>query len=160
MDIPLSCPFPGREACCSPELCAVASQREPDSSQVLNTAYPQYRSLCIGQCLCLQALLKNLHSSLILKGSSLEVCPSQACSLSQEKFTFCNAPVNVREPRQTACLLHFATRYANKLPVNLEVVATDKVPATADELQHMESLHQVQLKQGPKTRKGYFKVVA
>ena len=63
----------------------------------------------------------------------------------QEKFTFCNSPVNVREPRQSACLLHFATRYARKLPVNLEVVVPDKVPTGADELQHMEGLHQVSL---------------
>ena len=63
----------------------------------------------------------------------------------QEKFTFCNSPVNVREPRQTACLLHFATRYARKLPVNLEINVPERIPSGADELQQMEGLHQATL---------------
>lgn len=61
----------------------------------------------------------------------------------QEKYWFCMAPVNLREPRQSAALLHFASRYAARLPVTLEIAVPTELPRTPDELQKLEQLHQV-----------------
>jgi len=61
----------------------------------------------------------------------------------QERYTFCNAPVRVREPKHAAVLLHFATIYASKQPVELQVTAPAATPETPDQLHHMENLHQV-----------------
>ena len=55
---------------------------------------------------------------------------------------FCNAPVRVKEPKHAAVLLHFATTYASKQPVELQVRAPDGVPETPEQLHHMENLHQ------------------
>ena len=61
----------------------------------------------------------------------------------QERYWFCNAPASLRDPRNAAALLHFAMRYAAKEPVALHVAVPEDKPTTAEELQHMENLHQV-----------------
>ena len=53
------------------------------------------------------------------------------------------APVKLKDPRQAAALLHFATRFAQKLPVELDVNVPESQPRTPDELSFFEGLHQV-----------------
>lgn len=53
------------------------------------------------------------------------------------------APAQIRDNRQAAVLLHFAARYANGMPVTLDINVPKVVPASAEELRHMEATHQV-----------------
>lgn len=53
------------------------------------------------------------------------------------------APTQIKDNRQAAALLHFAARYASGLPVTLDINVPNVVPATAEELRHMEATHQV-----------------
>lgn len=56
------------------------------------------------------------------------------------------APAQIRDSRQAAALLHFAARYANGMPVTLDINIPKVVPVTAEELRHMEATHQVSWK--------------
>ena len=53
------------------------------------------------------------------------------------------APVNIRDPRMAAALLHFAARYAHGMPATLDIALPDLVPITSEELRHIEATHQV-----------------
>ena len=53
------------------------------------------------------------------------------------------APAQIRDNRQAAVLLHFAARYANGMPVTLDINVPKVVPASAEELRYMEATHQV-----------------
>ena len=53
------------------------------------------------------------------------------------------APANIRDSRMAAALLHFAARYSNGMPATLDIALPDQVPATAEELRHIEATHQV-----------------
>jgi hypothetical protein len=61
----------------------------------------------------------------------------------QERFWFCMAPCNLRNPAGSAALLRFAERYAARQPVSAEVAFRARVPATSDELHDLEAAHQV-----------------
>ena len=53
------------------------------------------------------------------------------------------APANMRDPRIAAALLQFATCYASRQVVSLDIAISSKVPKTADGLMEMEATHQV-----------------
>lgn len=61
----------------------------------------------------------------------------------QERLSFCMAPVSLRDPRLASALLQFATRYAAKQVVHLDVNERRAPPGSPDELQQMEITHQV-----------------
>ena len=61
------------------------------------------------------------------------------------RFDFCMAPAQIRDSRQAAALLHFAARYANGMPVTLDINIPRVMPITAEQLRHMEATHQVSL---------------
>ncbi|KAL0044525.1 hypothetical protein WJX82_011160 [Trebouxia sp. C0006] len=61
----------------------------------------------------------------------------------EDRFDFCMAPANIRDSRMAAALLHFAARYSNGMPATLDIALPDQVPATAEELRHIEATHQV-----------------
>ena len=69
----------------------------------------------------------------------------------QERLSFCMAPVNLRDPRIAAAMLQFATRYADKQPVELRVDVQQSLPRTPQELQQMETVHQVCACVGPQS---------
>ena len=59
------------------------------------------------------------------------------------RYKFCLAPVNVRDPRQAAALLHFAVKYAKGLPVTLDIHIPTSPALTAEGLRELEAIHQV-----------------
>ncbi|KAH6824615.1 ATP-dependent RNA helicase [Perilla frutescens var. hirtella] len=83
-------------------------------------------------------LCQNLHIRKIanmlerIKGLSLE-----------DKFNFCFAPVNIRDPKAMYHLMRFASSYAQELPVNI-AMGIPKCAARCDaELLDLETRHQV-----------------
>ncbi|KAK4440996.1 DExH-box ATP-dependent RNA helicase DExH18, mitochondrial [Sesamum alatum] len=61
----------------------------------------------------------------------------------EDRFNFCFAPVNIRDPKAMYHLLRFASSYAQKLPVNI-AMGMPKCSARNDsELLDLESRHQV-----------------
>lgn len=63
--------------------------------------------------------------------------------LGQERFWFCMAPANLRNPVSAAALLRFASKYAAKQAVPADVPWKDQVPQTSEELCELEAAHQV-----------------
>ena len=61
----------------------------------------------------------------------------------QERYWFCMAPANLRNPVSAAALARFATRYAARQPVAADVAFRERPPATSDELCDLEAAHQV-----------------
>ncbi|KAK9815173.1 hypothetical protein WJX73_009704 [Symbiochloris irregularis] len=61
----------------------------------------------------------------------------------QDRFLFCMAPANLRDPRVASALLHFATRYAAREAVTLDMHAPMAAPKSSDGLMEMELTHQV-----------------
>lgn len=61
----------------------------------------------------------------------------------KDMFSFCMAPASASDLRLAAALLHFATKYSKGLPVTLDISIPNRVPASTDELRHMEAAHQV-----------------
>ena len=53
------------------------------------------------------------------------------------------APANMRDPRIAAALLHFATRYAARETVSLDMTHPTRAPKSPDGLMEMEASHQV-----------------
>lgn len=53
------------------------------------------------------------------------------------------APANLRDPRVASALLHFATRYAERETVTLDMHAPMTAPKSSDGLMEMEATHQV-----------------
>lgn len=61
----------------------------------------------------------------------------------EDRFNFCFAPVNIRDPKAMYHLLRFASAYSQKVPVNI-AMGMPKGSATNDsELLDLESRHQV-----------------
>ncbi|GAB2265446.1 hypothetical protein Dimus_000501 [Dionaea muscipula] len=61
----------------------------------------------------------------------------------QDRFNFCFAPVNVRDPKAMYHLMRFASSYGQKLPVNI-VMGMPKGSAQSDkELLDLETKHQI-----------------
>lgn len=62
----------------------------------------------------------------------------------QERFWFCMAPANLRNPVASAALMRFAQKYAARKPVGADIHFSQKTPATSEEMCEMEAVHQVQ----------------
>ena len=82
------------------------------------------------------------HAAGGMPGPSLTLTDKPA---KQERFWFCMAPANLRNPRIAAALLQFATRYAARQMVALDVAMPTSTPSSADGLMEMEATHQVRL---------------
>ncbi|CAA0839317.1 ATP-dependent RNA helicase SUV3L- mitochondrial [Striga hermonthica] len=67
-----------------------------------------------------------------IKGLSLE-----------DRFNFCFAPVNIRDPKAMYHLLRFASSYAQKLPVNIAMGMPKCAARNDSELLDLETRHQV-----------------
>ncbi|KAG8387263.1 hypothetical protein BUALT_Bualt02G0003200 [Buddleja alternifolia] len=67
-----------------------------------------------------------------IKGLSLE-----------DRFNFCFAPVNIRDPKAMYHLLRFASSYAQELPVNIAMGMPKFAARNDSELLDLESRHQV-----------------
>ncbi len=61
----------------------------------------------------------------------------------QERYWFCMAPANLRNPVAAAALARFAARYAARQPVTADVAFRERPPLTSDELCDLEAAHQV-----------------
>ncbi|KAI7846490.1 hypothetical protein COHA_000025 [Chlorella ohadii] len=61
----------------------------------------------------------------------------------KDMFNFCMAPASASDLRLSAALLQFATKYSKGQPVTLDISVPDRVPASTEELRHMEAAHQV-----------------
>ncbi|PRW56167.1 ATP-dependent RNA helicase mitochondrial [Chlorella sorokiniana] len=61
----------------------------------------------------------------------------------KDMFNFCMAPASAYDLRLSAALLQFATKYSKGQPVTLDISVPDRVPASTEELRHMEAAHQV-----------------
>ncbi len=62
----------------------------------------------------------------------------------QERFWFCMAPANLRNPVAAAALMRFAKKYAAREPASADVPFKEKMPTTSEELCELEAVHQVQ----------------
>ena len=62
----------------------------------------------------------------------------------QERFWFCMAPANLRNPVASAALMRFAQKYAARKPVGADIHFSQKTPTTSEEMCEMEAVHQVQ----------------
>lgn len=61
----------------------------------------------------------------------------------EDRFNFCFAPVNIRDPKAMYHLVRFASAYSQKVPVNI-YIGMPKASASSDaELLDLESKHQV-----------------
>lgn len=65
------------------------------------------------------------------------------CADAQERFWFCMAPANLRNPVSSAALMRFAKKYAAREPVGADVPFKEKTPMTSEELCELEAVHQV-----------------
>ncbi|BDA46196.1 ATP-dependent RNA helicase SUPV3L1, mitochondrial [Coccomyxa sp. Obi] len=61
----------------------------------------------------------------------------------QERFWFCMAPANLRNPVLSAALLRFAQKYAAKETVAADISWKDRIPQTSEDLCELEAAHQV-----------------
>lgn len=61
----------------------------------------------------------------------------------EDRFNFCFAPVNVRDPKSMYHLLRFATAYSQKLPVNIAMGMPKGSARNDAELLDLETKHQV-----------------
>ncbi|KAK1313270.1 hypothetical protein QJS10_CPA06g00515 [Acorus calamus] len=61
----------------------------------------------------------------------------------QDRFNFCFAPVNIRDPKSMSHLLRFASRYSEDLPVNVSVGVPRRSARNDTELLELETRHQV-----------------
>ena len=83
---------------------------------------------------------KRLGLSLQVRGLSLE-----------DRYRFAMSPCNTRNPAAMASLLHFATAYAARTPVPLDLAVPDRVPGSSEELKRLEETYQVRCSGGPST---------
>ncbi|KAK6163701.1 hypothetical protein DH2020_000565 [Rehmannia glutinosa] len=67
---------------------------------------------------------------------------TQGLSL-EDRFNFCFAPVNIRDPKAMYHLLRFASSYAQKLPVNIAMGMPKCAARNDSELLDLETRHQV-----------------
>lgn len=61
----------------------------------------------------------------------------------EDRFNFCFAPVNIRDPKAMYHLLKFASIYSQKVPVNIAVGVPTSVARSDSELLDLETKHQV-----------------
>ncbi|CAA0842474.1 ATP-dependent RNA helicase SUV3L- mitochondrial [Striga hermonthica] len=61
----------------------------------------------------------------------------------EDRFNFCLAPVNIRDPKAMYHLLRFASSYAQKLPVNIAMGMPKCAARNDSELLDLETRHQV-----------------
>ncbi|XP_071913775.1 DExH-box ATP-dependent RNA helicase DExH18, mitochondrial-like isoform X4 [Coffea arabica] len=61
----------------------------------------------------------------------------------EDRFNFCFAPVNIRDPKAMYHLLRFASSYAHKLPVNIAMGMPKCTARNDSELLDLETKHQV-----------------
>ncbi|KAI3450831.1 hypothetical protein Pfo_007496 [Paulownia fortunei] len=61
----------------------------------------------------------------------------------EDRFNFCFAPVNIRDPKAMYHLLRFASSYAQKLPVNIAMGMPKCAARNDSELLDLETRHQV-----------------
>lgn len=80
------------------------------------------------------------HSHITKVANMLEKV--QGLSL-EDRFNFCFAPVNIRDPKAMYHLLKFASIYSQKVPVNVAVGVPTSVARNDTELLDLETKHQV-----------------
>ncbi|KAI5648106.1 hypothetical protein M9H77_34111 [Catharanthus roseus] len=61
----------------------------------------------------------------------------------EDRFNFCFAPVNIRDPKAMYHLLRFASLYSQKLPVNIAMGVPASTARNDSELLDLETKHQV-----------------
>ena len=61
----------------------------------------------------------------------------------EDRYRFAMSPCNTRIPSAMAALLHFATAYAARTPVPLDMAVPERVPANSEELRRLEESYQV-----------------
>lgn len=61
----------------------------------------------------------------------------------EERFNFCFAPVNIRDPKAMFHLMRFATTYAQEIPVNIQMGIPTSSARNDAELLDLETKHQV-----------------
>ncbi|XP_071915642.1 DExH-box ATP-dependent RNA helicase DExH18, mitochondrial-like isoform X2 [Coffea arabica] len=61
----------------------------------------------------------------------------------EDRFNFCFAPVNIRDPKAMYHLLRFASSYAHKVPVNIAMGMPKCIARNDSELLDLETKHQV-----------------
>ena len=61
----------------------------------------------------------------------------------EDRYRFAMSPCNTRNAAAMTSLLHFATAYAARTPVPLDVPVPDRVPASSEELKRLEETYQV-----------------
>ncbi len=61
----------------------------------------------------------------------------------EDRYRFAMSPCNTRNPAAMASLLHFATAYAARTPVPLDLAVPDRVPGSSEELKRLEETYQV-----------------
>jgi len=83
--------------------------------------------------LCHQAGIKKV-------ANMLEKVPGLSLA---DRYNFCFAPVNIRDPKAMYHLLRFATSYCNKLPVNIAMGIPKGSAKNDTELLDLETKHQV-----------------
>lgn len=61
----------------------------------------------------------------------------------QDRFNFCFAPVNIRDPKAMFHLLRFATQISQSVPVNVAIGIPKGLAGNDSELLDLETRHQV-----------------
>eukprot|EP00803_Ostreobium_quekettii_P007030 evm.model.scf_827.5 EVM.evm.TU.scf_827.5 scf_827:49902-60555(+) len=61
----------------------------------------------------------------------------------RDRYTFCMAPANTRDPRVMASIKEFATVYSRGYPVPCRVFVSEDMPSTEEQLRHLETSHQI-----------------
>ena len=73
----------------------------------------------------------------------LHACRCVACRWRTATVSQCRRATRAN-PAAMASLLHFATAYAARTPVPLDLAVPDRVPASSEELKRLEETYQVQ----------------
>ncbi|VFQ90642.1 unnamed protein product [Cuscuta campestris] len=115
-------------------------QVELFAGQLPNSTFPELLEKFGGNCrldslyfLCNHSHIKRIANMLEkVSGLSLE-----------DRFNFCFAPVNIRDPKAMYHLLRFASSYAQSLPVNISMGMPKTSARNDSELLDLETRHQV-----------------
>lgn len=63
----------------------------------------------------------------------------------EDRFNFCFAPVNVRDPQSMGALYRYATAFSQKIPVHVEMGVPSSSARDEFELLDLEARHQVNI---------------
>ncbi|KAH9603875.1 hypothetical protein KSS87_013563 [Heliosperma pusillum] len=115
-------------------------QVELFAGQIPNTTFAQLLERFSENCrldgsyfLCHQTNIKKVANMLEkVQGLSLE-----------DRYNFCFAPVNIRDPKAMYHLLRFASSYSHKLPVNIAMGIPKASAKNDSELLDLETKHQI-----------------